>query len=82
MYSYSIYVVEEMCFTAPESQLDSVDMDLSIINFRPVDRYLHSLLLHGKLWKIKETELIVMANFPEDGMSSMLINKSETEELV
>ena len=47
MYSYSIYVVEEMCFTAPESQLDSVDMDLSIINFRPVDRYLHSLPLHG-----------------------------------
>ena len=35
------------------------------MNVAPVDRYLHSLLQHNKLWRLTGTDIIAMCDYEE-----------------
>ena len=41
-------------------------MDLQIFDLSPVDRYLHSLLHHEKVWKLTDTNIIAMCDCVEN----------------
>ena len=59
--------LDELPFTQSTSfpeQESSIGLD--IINLPPIGHFLHSLLQQGKLWKLNQTDCIVMCHYIDE----------------
>ena len=60
------YLLEELEYNYDALQINDDEMTLHVLNLPPVDRDLHSLLHHSKLWKLGDTNIISMCDFDDD----------------